>query len=163
MNDKLYKMMNWPKIEEIIYSECDDPQELLGPSAAGKSTLVQTYYPGAAGAEIIFETTGKSYPCELADEDGFFACLLPMPPENVPTYSYVYTFADGSQVKRPETYRFAPIITKEDTEKFKYGIHETIYELLGAHPRTVDGIRGTHFAVWAPNALRVSVVGDFNH
>ena len=163
MNDKLYKMMNWPKIEEIIYSECDDPQELLGPSAAGKSTLVQTYYPGAAGAEIIFETTGKSYPCELADEDGFFACLLPMPPESVPTYSYVYTFADGSQVKRPETYRFAPIITKEDTEKFKYGIHETIYELLGAHPRTVDGIRGTHFAVWAPNALRVSVVGDFNH
>ena len=45
MTNKLYQLMNWPKIEEIIYSECDNPHELLGPHRAGKQTLVQAYFP----------------------------------------------------------------------------------------------------------------------
>ena len=48
MNKKLYKLMNWADIEEIIYSECDHPQDLLGPHKAGNNTLVQAYFPGAA-------------------------------------------------------------------------------------------------------------------
>ena len=47
-------------------------------------------------------------------------------------------------------------------DKFAAGIHYTIYNKLGAHPMTVDGVKGVYFAVWAPNALRVSAVGDFN-
>ncbi|RAZ93480.1 hypothetical protein DK853_40065, partial [Klebsiella oxytoca] len=50
----------------------------------------------------------------------------------------------------------------QDTEKFRNGIHYTVYEKLGAHPMALDGVQGTYFAVWAPGALRVSVVGDFN-
>lgn len=163
MKDRLYKLMNWPKIEEIIYSESDNPRELLGPTPAGKSTLIQTFYPGAVKAKIHIPSICKSYTCDVADEDGFFACLVPISCEDLPAYFFQYTMADKSMVERKECYRFAPVLTPEDTEKFKYGIHESIYELLGAHPMTIDGVRGTHFAVWAPNALRVSVVGDFNH
>ena len=62
-----------------------------------------------------------------------------------------------------DPYRFAPVISKKDTDRFAAGIHYEAYNMLGAHVRTIDGIKGVHFAVWAPNALRVSVVGDFNH
>lgn len=57
----------------------------------------------------------------------------------------------------------APVITKEDTARFAAGIHYEAYRILGAHMMTIDKTQGVHFAVWAPNALRVSVVGDFNH
>ena len=162
MTNKLYQLMNWPKIEEIIYSECDNPHELLGPHKVGKQTLVQAYFPGAEQAEIVFEGTGQRVELELADEDGFFAALLPQKESEVPAYHYVVKGKDGSEGVRGEAYRFAPQITESDMDKFQSGIHYTIYEKLGAHPMTIDGIRGVYFAVWAPNVMRASVVGDFN-
>ena len=162
MTNKLYQLMNWPKIEEIIYSECDNPHELLGPHKAGKQTLVQAYFPGAEQAQIVFEGTGQRVELELADEDGFFAALLPRKESDVPAYHYLVKGKDGSENVRGEAYRFAPQITESDMDKFQSGIHYTIYEKLGAHPMTIDGIRGVYFAVWAPNVMRASVVGDFN-
>nr|WP_300797297.1 1,4-alpha-glucan branching protein GlgB [uncultured Acetatifactor sp.] len=162
MTNKLYQLMNWPKIEEIIYSECDNPHELLGPHRAGKQTLVQAYFPGAEQAQIVFEGTGQRVELELADEDGFFAALLPRKESEVPAYHYLVKGKDGSENVRGEAYRFAPQITESDMDKFQSGIHYTIYEKLGAHPMTIDGIRGVYFAVWAPNVMRASVVGDFN-
>ena len=76
MTKKLYNLMNWPKIEEIIYSESDNPHELLGPHKAGNQTLVQAYFPGARKAVIVFEGSGETVEMELADEDGFFAALV---------------------------------------------------------------------------------------
>lgn len=162
MNNRLYKLMNWPKIEEIIYSECDNPHALLGPHRAGSQTLVQAYFPGAQKAEIVLDKTGEAFPMELADDDGYFAALLPMTEKEVPGYHYRVTDGDGAAVLRGEPYRYEPLITKKDTDKFKNGIHYTIYEKLGAHPMELDGVQGTYFAVWAPSALRVSTVGDFN-
>ena len=163
MTDKLYHLMNWPKIEDIIYSECDNPHELLGPHKTGKETLVQAYFPGAEKAELVFEKTGEAIEMELADEDGFFAALVAQKAGGLPIYHYVVRDKDGSEHVRGEAYRFAPQITQSDTEKFKNGIHYTIYEKLGAHPMEVDGVKGVYFAVWAPNVLRASVVGDFNN
>ena len=163
MTDKLYHLMNWPKIEDIIYSECDNPHELLGPHKTGKETLVQAYFPGAEKVELVFEKTGEAIEMELADEDGFFAALVAQKAGGLPIYHYVVRDKDGSEHVRGEAYRFAPQITQSDTEKFKNGIHYTIYEKLGAHPMEVDGVKGVYFAVWAPNVLRASVVGDFNN
>ena len=73
MTKKLYNLMNWQKIEEIIYSECDNPHDLLGPHNAGRQTLIQAYFPGAKKAFVEFEATGEKAEMELADEDGFFA------------------------------------------------------------------------------------------
>lgn len=161
MTNKLYKLMNWPKIEEIIYSESDNPHELLGPHKVGGQTLIQAYFPEATKAAIVFDETRETFQMELADEDGFFAVLIPE--KEIPKYHYVVKGGDGVTGPREEAYRYAPLITKKDTDKFKNGIHYTVYEKLGAHPTAIDGVQGTYFAVWAPSALRVSVVGDFNH
>ncbi len=160
MTKKLYRLMNWPAIEEIIYSECDDPHRILGPHRAGNQTLLQAYFPGAAKADVTLDATGESIPMELADEDGFFAALIPG--AEMPAYHFLVTRQDGSTFTQGDPYRFSPLITQKDTDKFKHGIHYTVYELLGAHPMELLGERGTYFAVWAPNAARVSVVGDFN-
>lgn len=155
--------MNWPEIEAIIYSECDDPHALLGPHLRGNQTLVQAYFPGAVAVSIEFDQDSqmKNVEMELADDDGFFAVLVPV--RELPDYHYLVTAGDGSRRTFGDPYRFAPQITKEDTDKFRNGIHYTIYEKLGAHPCQIDGVKGTYFAVWAPNVMRVSVVGDFNN
>ena len=164
MTNKLYKLMNWPKIEEIIYSECDNPHALLGPHKSGTHTLVQAYFPEAKKVSICWtdEVTkeAKEAKMELADEDGYFAALFSE--KKLPAYRYHVTCADGTEKTVGDAYRFEPQISHQDTEQFKNGIHYTVYEKLGAHPMTLDGEKGTYFAVWAPNALRVSVVGDFN-
>lgn len=170
MKDKLYKLMKWPEIEEIIYSECDDPHKLLGPHKEGNQTLLQAFFPGAEKVCVEWKNKGKANSAdfswdkdlemEVADEDGYFAALIPA--KELPDYRYKVKMADGSEVYRQETYCFAPYLTKEDTDKFQFGIHYTIYEKLGAHPMVLNGKQGVLFAVWAPNALRVSVVGDFN-
>ena len=61
MNNRLYKLMNWPKVEEIIYSECDNPHALLGPHKSGSQTLVQAYFPEAVKAAIVFNETGETF------------------------------------------------------------------------------------------------------
>lgn len=153
--------MNWPQIEEIVYAESDRPQELLGAHVAGNSVLIQAYLPGAESVRLQLLHENKSYKMEMADEEGYFAVLLPG--KTIPEYEYVIEYADGTLQKKKDAYNFAPQITREDIEKFQAGIHYTIYEKLGAHPMTLDGVEGVCFAVWAPNAVRVSVVGDFNN
>ncbi len=163
MDKKLYKLMNWPKIEEVIYSECDNPHALLGPHGVGNQTLVQAYFPNAMKVALVLNDGKGTYQMEKADDDGYFACLISMPEKELPVYNYMVKWADGTVSQMGEAYRYAPLITKRDTEKFRNGIHYTIYEKMGAHPMALNGVPGTYFAVWAPAALRVSVVGDFNN
>ena len=162
MNNKLYKLMNWPKIEGIVYSEEDNPHELLGPHVVGSNTLFQFFMPGITEASIIFDAEpAKPYKMELADEIGYFACLVPG--KETKSYQYQITDSEGNKRLVQDPYRFKPQLTSKDLEKLNAGIHYTSYEKLGAHIMTIDGVTGTSFAVWAPNAIRVSTVGDFNH
>ena len=159
MNERLYKLMNWPEIEAVIYSEEDAPHRLLGAHPEGNMTLVQAFVPDAR-AMTYCPREGKEAEMEMADEAGFFAVLVP---GNKPVpYTLRVTDADGAVSQIEDPYRFGPVITKEDTAKFNAGIHYEAYRILGAHLMTIDGVDGVHFAVWAPNAVRVSVVGDFN-
>ena len=161
MNSRLYKLMNWPRIEGIIYSEEDNPHEILGPHVTGKSVLFQTFQPGAADVTIIVGPENKSHKMEMVDEAGYFACLVSGKiPEK---YEYQVTYSEGNTVLIKDAYQYSVGMEAKEIEKFNAGIHYTIYEKLGAHPMTIDGVFGTFFAVWAPNAVRVSVVGDFNH
>ena len=160
MDKKLYKLMNWPEIEGIVYSESDTPYELLGAHVVGNNVLVQMFWPGAKSVRLQLVEGNKSYKMEMADEEGFFAVLLPG--KNIPDYEYIIEEADGTLQKIRDAYNYKPQITKQDTEKFNAGIHYLAYEFLGAHPQKIDGVEGVQFAVWAPNAIRVSVVGDFN-
>ena len=161
MTKKLYKMMNWPVIEEIIYSESQDPHATLGPHVQGNGTLIQAFFPGARKVTLQLTKDMAEKEMELADDDGFFAVWLPV--KNVGAYRYIVSYENGSVETMQDAYRHECLITAEDEEKFAMGVHYTVYEKLGAHPLNLDGEDGVYFAVWAPNALRVSTVGDFNH
>ena len=161
MDKKLYELMNWPRIEALVYSEEDEPQEILGPHKVKGGTLIQAFLPTAVRMEVIIKETGEALEMEKVDEEGFFAVLLPG--KKLPSYHFRITYDNDVVQEAEDCYRFCPqVFTAQDLEEFEKGIHYTIYEKMGAHPMTVDGVEGTYFAVWAPNAERVSVVGDFN-
>lgn len=161
MTNKLYKLMNWPEIEEIIYSESDHPHDLLGPHICGSQTLYQAYFPEAKKVSLVLEETKTVKKMEMADEDGFFAVLVPG--KNHGRYHYETEHDKNRKEEHYDAYAFAPVLTEGDLDKFSHGIHYTIYEKMGAHPMRINGVDGVHFAVWAPNAMRVSTVGDFNN
>ena len=158
MTKKLYKLMNWAEIEGIVYSEDDNPHKLLGAHLVKDGLLIQFFYPKAKEAYYVAGDVKKEMEC--VDDDGYFAILLPKNASK--TYKILVVLEDGTEKEMTSAYNFEPVITKKDTEKFANGIHYEAYKILGAHPMEVDGIQGVHFAVWAPNAMRVSVVGDFN-
>lgn len=160
MTETLYNRMNWPEIEGIVYSECDHPADLLGAHVTEDGILIQMFSPHAKEVAVKLTATGKEYPMELADEAGFFAVLIPR--KTVPAYTYLVTYDNDTTEEVTDPYNFASQITEKDAKRFAAGIHYEIYEKLGAHPMTIGGVAGTHFAVWAPNAWRVSVVGTFN-
>lgn len=161
MNNKLYKMMNWPEIEEIIYSDGDDPHRILGAHKVGSSYLIQAFYPDAQSIRVYIENSKKSYEMELADEAGVFAAIVPYVDKL--KYHFIITDADGNENKVIDPYAFGPLMDREDFIKLGSGIHFHIYEKLGAHVLTRNGVKGCEFCVWAPSAARVSVIGDFNN
>ncbi|MBR4530292.1 MAG: 1,4-alpha-glucan branching enzyme [Lachnospiraceae bacterium] len=161
MNNKLYKLMNWPEIEEIIYSDGDDPHRILGAHKVGGNYLVQAFFPDAEQVDIKIEGRNGAVKMEMADEAGFFAALIPY--KDKVRYRYVVTDAEGRQRETADAYTFPALITREDTIRFGNGLHYYIYEKLGAHPMVRDGIAGCEFAVWVPDVARVSVVGTFNN
>ena len=161
MNNKLYKMMNWPEIEEIIYSDGDNPHRILGAHKVGSNYLIQAFYPEADTMSVYIENSKKEYPMELADEAGFFAVLVPYVDKL--KYKFLIKDSTGKSTTVIDPYAFEPLMDREDFIKFGSGIHYHVYEKLGAHPKTRNGVDGTEFAVWAPSACRVSVIGDFNN
>ncbi|MDY2819998.1 MAG: 1,4-alpha-glucan branching protein GlgB [Hominisplanchenecus sp.] len=160
MDEKLYEMMDWAAVEGIVYSEEDNPHAILGAHVTEQGILIQTFIPTAISVTVVTESSGKEYPMDLEDEEGFFAALIPG--KRIPKYHYVVNFGEDNVQEYKDPYLFQPQITEKETKKFNAGICYDIYEKLGAHPMTVDGVEGVLFAVWAPNAVRVSVVGNFN-
>lgn len=161
MNNKLYKMMNWPEIEEIIYSDGDNPHRILGAHKVGNNFLVQAFYPDASEVSVYVENSKKTYPMELADEAGFYAVIVPYVDKL--KYKFIIKDSEGVEKEVYDPYAFGPTMDREDFIKFGSGIHYHIYEKLGAHLGKRNGVEGCTFAVWAPSAARVSVIGDFNN
>ena len=158
MEDKLFGYMQWPEIEAIIYSEHDRPKQILGPHKVEDGVLVQAYFPGAVSCEVLVK--GREPMMMKVVDSEYFAQILP--DADIPDYMYQVTYGDGHVVKCRDAYAFPATIPEEDIKKFQAGIHYEIYKVLGAHPMRIRGIKGVRFAVWAPDAMRVSVVGDFN-
>lgn len=160
MDNILYEMMDWAAIEELVYSEADTPRRLLGPHVTEQGLLIQAFIPTAQAVAVKIHVSGKKFPMEQEDEAGFFAVLIPR--KSVTPYSLLVTFDNGTTQEIQDPYAFPSRFTERDLKKFGAGIHYDIYEKLGAHPAELEGVKGTSFAVWAPCAMRVSVVGDFN-
>lgn len=160
MTDILYSLMDWRAVEELVYSESCDPHRILGPHVVPQGVLVQAFIPTASRISVLTAGDGRAWPMEMADEAGFFAALLPG--ACVPSYMLEVTYDNGTTQRISDPYAFAPQLDEGDLKKFDAGVLADVYEKLGAHPMEIGGVRGTYFAVWAPCAMRVSVVGDFN-
>ena len=158
MDKKLYDMMDWAAVEGIVYSEEDHPSAVLGPQVTKEGVLLQVFVPTAKEVTVV-TGDGKEYPMDLEDETGFYAALIPG--KKIPEYQFRVLFDDDSVTQIRDAYAFGPQIDEAVLRRFNAGIAYDIYNWLGAHPMTVDGVDGVLFAVWAPNAMRVSVVGDF--
>lgn len=160
MEKQLYDMMDWAGIEELVYSEASQPHKLLGPHLTEEGLLIQAFIPTAASITVKLTASGKTYAMELADDPGFFAVLIPR--KSMAAYTLMVTYDNGTTEELHDPYGFAPQFTDSDLKKFEAGIHYHIYDKMGAHPMTINDVEGVYFAVWAPCAARVSVVGDFN-
>ncbi len=160
MDKKLYDMMDWAGIEELVYSESSNPHRMLGAHVTEDGLMIQAFIPTAASVSVKLKPSGKVYEMEREDEAGFFAVLIPR--KRIAEYTLVVTYDNGTVQETEDPYAFAPQIDEQELKKFEAGICYDIYERLGAHVREVQGVKGVYFAVWAPCAMRVSVVGDFN-
>ena len=160
MDKVLYEMMDWAAIEELVYSESSNPEKQLGPHLTENGLLIQVFIPTAVYVTVKLTASGKQYPMDLEDEAGFFAVLIPR--KSLADYSLLVTYDNGITEELKDPYAFPALFDEADLKKFAAGIHYEIYEKLGAHVVTIRDVRGVYFAVWAPCAMRVSVVGDFN-
>lgn len=139
----------------------DNPRRLLGPHIVDEQVNINVYYPDAVSINIINDKNGKVFPMTNILAPGFFTVETQV--KKAFSYTVEAIFADGNTYRYKDPYAFEQNLKEEDIEKFEQGIHYTIYDKLGAHKIKQHGTTGICFAVWAPTATRVSVVGDFNN
>ncbi|MEM6910826.1 MAG: 1,4-alpha-glucan branching protein GlgB [Verrucomicrobiota bacterium] len=148
------------QIDAIVGAYHENPFGFLGrhPAANGGSEL-RVFRPEAREVHVHFGET--VVPAEKRHENGFF--LAAIPPE-VPEQLYEIEIVpfEGDSFRYADPYQFGNILGEQDVFYLGEGSHERLYEKLGAHPANFGGVEGMTFAVWAPNARRVSIVGDFN-
>lgn len=160
MDNKLYKQMNWPEIESIVYSECSNPEKVLGCHQVSGGYLIQAFFPGADSVSVHDLKTDKIYEMECVDEEGFYARLISVKG----AFNYDYRVDYGGNLKTcPEVYKIIPEFWGDLSEKLDAGILYDSYRYFGAHFTERKGVLGTEFMTYAPGAERVSVVGDFNN
>jgi 1,4-alpha-glucan branching enzyme len=152
------------EIQALIKGECSDPFQVLGLHDSADAVWVRAFLPEAKEAWLI----RKDGPAEKSilkmerrHRDGLFEVCPDETREHF-TYSFRITTSWGEVQEFYDPYAFPPVLTDFDMYLIGEGTHYRNYEKLGAHVKEINGVSGVHFAVWAPNARRVSVVGDFN-
>ena len=160
MKAKLYDLMNWAEIEGIVYSEEDKPGTILGPKIIGNGILFQAFFPDAKKVTLILEDKNKRVAMDVADEEGFFAALVTG--KKVGEYSYEVVTKTGKKEVRKDPYRYDVTVNTEEMELFFAGTSYEVYKIFGSHEIEVENTKGVQFTVWAPGAVRVSVISEFN-
>lgn len=148
------------KINKIICSEHDNPHEILGPHLMKQGMRVNVYIPTAVNI-VLKVSSDIECAMEKIREEGFYTAFIKS--KKILKYTLIVTYDNGYCEEIHDPYCFRTYFNSSDIDQFKKGIHYTIYNKLGAHIVEMDHVWGVNFAVWAPNAIRVSVVGDFNN
>ncbi len=162
MNDKLQNWINWILYDELIDGKVNAPKHLLGNHEYGSGQVITCYKPHSERVCIKAPKGKALVEMERIGDDGFYGIYFPKPKFKGVNYRFVTDYYDGTTVESADCYAFPGLFTDYDAYLFAEGDHYDIYEKMGAHPMEIDGVKGTYFAVWAPDARRVSVVGDFN-
>ena len=151
-------------IDRIVRGDHDDPFSVLGMHAidtgAGRQVIVRCFYPGADSARVLADD-GERYPLHPVHADGLFEGAMG-DHEMAFTYELEFTHEGHLLHRAADPYAFPPLLSDFDLHLFGESTHLRIYDNLGAHRREVNGRSGVSFAVWAPTAKRVSIIGDFN-
>ena len=146
-------------ISRLLHARHGDPFSVLGRHVAPDGTvLVRVLLPGAQQVTVLDAQDRPLGALALLHAAGLFAGPCPAPAD----YRLDVLWHDGTRTRVYDPYRFGPLLGDMDLWLLAEGTHLRPHEALGGHPRTHEGVAGTGFAVWAPNAQRVSVVGDFN-
>ncbi len=153
--------INWVEVDALVKACHDNPHHILGMHECIDDVFINVYLPGAKIVKVKNLETKKWITLVSDRVEGFFSVVL----KNTKSFNYEVKakFEDGHEENFIDPYLFEPVIDPIDISRYNEGEHYEIYEKLGAHPMVVDGVSGTLFAVWAPNAERVSVVGNFNN
>lgn len=153
--------INWMEVEALVQGKHNNPHHILGMHECLEDVYINAFLPDAKVVSAIDVATKKKYTLVSERVEGFFSVVI----KNKERFDYklCVKFDDGTEKTYIDPYMFEPVIDPIDVSLFNEGLHYEIYEKMGAHPMTIDGVKGVSFAVWAPNAERVSVVGNFNN
>jgi 1,4-alpha-glucan branching enzyme len=148
------------EIERLLKLEHSDPHSILGAHPGPDGVTIRAWRPDADGISVVENDTSR-WPMAPRNEDGLFEVRIADRQQVFP-YKLCVKYPNGIAATIHDPYRFLPTIGELDLLLWNEGRHERIHEKLGAHVCEIEGVSGVAFAVWAPNARRVSVVGDFN-
>jgi len=146
-------------IDAIVGGRHGDPFSVLGPHRCEDGVSIRVLATEAHDVDVVDSQGQVLGSLEKLHEAGFFAGVI-----NAGNEPYRLRFRKGeAEWEEDDPYRYSPVLGEMDLHLIAEGTHRRLYEKLGAHPANLDGTEGVTFAVWAPNARRVSVVGDFNN
>lgn len=160
--------INLNTLSSIIDGVNANPASVLGPHAIqvdGKNAIaVRGYFPGFDQAWLLDDRNAATRPMRRIHPSGVYEGLMPQQDSSTnPQYRFRLSNSTGKTIEMQDPYAVPSLISDFDRHLFNAGEHWKIYEKLGSHLRDVEGNVGVNFAVWAPNAQSVQVVGDFNH
>lgn len=162
MQRKLERWINWMEFDEVVAGKHNAPHNILGLHNFGEGQVLTVFRPHAQKV-FVMNMNGDNVTEleEVEEESGFFGKYVDSHIYKAP-YKVRVQYSENDIIEFVDPYCFSPQISDMDLYVFAEGNHYEIYDKLGAHPMTIDGVRGTYFAVWAPHARAVSVVGSFN-
>jgi 1,4-alpha-glucan branching enzyme len=151
-------------VEALAEGRGRDPFAVLGPhrAGAGERFVIRALEPAAARVDVRLVASNDLRPMRRCEEPGIFEVEVPGSPAGPPDYRLRVNYSSGQVVEIDDAYRYGRVLSDFDLYLIGEGTHYRAFERLGAHRLRVGAATGVHFAVWAPNADRVSVIGDWN-
>lgn len=161
MRYEISEVVKKDQVMELVFGNCSKPKDLLGRHFILQGQVISAYHPDAVKMEVISED-GERYPMDTVERQPVFSLFLPH--KRPFSYQIHMTFHDGNTYISSDPYSYEGLITEEEEEKlFSKGNWTEVYHKMGCHKVKLGNTEGMYFAVWAPGARRVSVVGDFNY
>lgn len=160
MRYEISEVVKKDQVMELVFGNCSKPKDLLGQHFILQGQVISAYHPDAVKMEVISED-GERYPMDTVERQPVFSLFLPH--KRPFSYQIHMTFHDGNTYISSDPYSYEGLITEEEEKLFSKGNWTEVYHKMGCHKVKLGNTEGMYFAVWAPGARRVSVVGDFNY
>ena len=160
MRYEISEVVKKDQVMELVFGNCSKPKDSLGRHFILQGQVISAYHPDAVKMEVISED-GERYPMDTVERQPVFSLFLPH--KRPFSYQIHMTFHDGNTYISSDPYSYEGLITEEEEKLFSKGNWTEVYHKMGCHKVKLGNTEGMYFAVWAPGARRVSVVGDFNY